>query len=57
MIGRSISTVAFDTELIIKNIHTHSTLHILHDKRNGTVFYEDYSQLLSVKNTETVFYT
>jgi len=57
MIGRSISTVAFDTDLIIRLIHCQSTLYIVHDKRNGTVFYEDNSQLLSVKNTETVFYT
>jgi len=28
MIGRSISTIAFDTDLVIKNIHNHSTLYI-----------------------------
>jgi len=38
MIGQSISTIAFDTDLIIKNIWNHSTLYILHDKRNGTLF-------------------
>ena len=38
MICRSISTVAFHTGLIIKVIHYHSTLYIVHDKRNGTVF-------------------
>jgi len=41
MIGQSISKIAFDMELVIKNIHNHSTLDILHDKINGTVFYED----------------
>jgi len=57
MIGQSIFTVAFDTDFIIKIIHYHSTFYIAHDKRNGTVFYKDNSQLLCVKNTETVFYT
>jgi len=36
MIGRSISTIAYDKDLVIKNIHSHSTLYIVHDKRNGT---------------------
>jgi len=36
MIGQSISTIAYDTDLVIKNIHSHSTLYIVHDKRNRT---------------------
>ena len=36
MIGRSISTIAFDMDLVINNIHNHSTLYIVHDKGNGT---------------------
>jgi hypothetical protein len=35
MIGRSISTIAFDMDLVIKNIHSHSTLYIVNDKKNG----------------------
>jgi len=43
MIGRSISTIAFDMELVIKNIHNHFTLYILYNKRKGTIFSEDNS--------------
>jgi len=56
MIGPTISTIAFDTDLVIKNIHNHSTLYIVHDKRNGIhFFYRDNSRLLCVKNTEQHF--
>jgi len=36
MIGQSISTIAYDTDLVIKNTHSHSTLYIVHDKRSRT---------------------
>jgi len=59
MIGRSISTVAFDMELIIK-IYTlilYCILLLYVIREWNIASYGDNSRLLHVKNTETVLYT
>ena len=55
MIGQSISTIAFDTDLIIK-IYTIILYCILYMIREWNIaFYRDNSRLLQIKNTEQYY--
>ena len=55
MIGRSISTIAFDTDLVIK-IYTIILYCILYTIREWHVaFYGDNSRLLHIKNAEQYY--